>query len=263
MATVRGEHDLHQLRAHGRRRRLVGGHDEGAARAPDRLARQRLDAGVRRARRAPQRALHDAGRAGPGDRAGVGGPRRRADRRVPVRRAPLDRRAARARGVRLGARRLPRLDHGLGDDGGGRRRRRQAAPRPVRDAALLRLPHGRLLRALAARSASATARSCRRSSTSTGSARTPRTAATCGPASARTRACSSGSSAAATTPRTRADTPIGLVPDAARRSTPTGSTSRREDLDAAAAPSTRRSGSTRSSRSASSTRSSATSSRPS
>ena len=60
--------------------------------------------------------------AGPGDRARVGGPRRRADRRVPVRRPPLDRRAARARGVRLGARRVPRLDHGLRDH----RRRRPA-----------------------------------------------------------------------------------------------------------------------------------------
>ena len=48
MATIRDEHDLHQLRADRRRRRLVGGHDRGAARAPDRLARQRLDAGVRR-----------------------------------------------------------------------------------------------------------------------------------------------------------------------------------------------------------------------
>ena len=40
-----------------RRRRLVGGPDQGAARAPDRLARQRLDAGVRtRPRRTPTRA---------------------------------------------------------------------------------------------------------------------------------------------------------------------------------------------------------------
>ena len=45
MASIAREHDLHQLRADRRRRRLVGGHDEGDARAPDRLARQRLDAG--------------------------------------------------------------------------------------------------------------------------------------------------------------------------------------------------------------------------
>ena len=36
--------DLHELRADRRRRHLVGGDDRGAARAPDRLARQRLDA---------------------------------------------------------------------------------------------------------------------------------------------------------------------------------------------------------------------------
>ncbi len=58
---------------------------------------------------APERALHVAGRAGPGDRAGVGGPGGRADRRDAVRRAALDGRAARDRGVRLGARRVPRL----------------------------------------------------------------------------------------------------------------------------------------------------------
>ena len=62
----------------------------------------------RHARRAPERALHRPGRAGPGDRPRVGGPGRRADRRHPVRRPPLDGRAARARGLRLGARRVPR-----------------------------------------------------------------------------------------------------------------------------------------------------------
>ena len=77
---------------------------------------------------------------------------------------------------------------------------RPAAPRPVRHAAVLRLQHGRLRRALAgdrrrgrARTAAPTA--CRRSTTSTGSARTP-TASGCGPGSARTAACSSGSSTA-------------------------------------------------------------------
>ena len=65
------------------------------------------------------------------------------------------------RGVRLGARRVPRLDHGLGEDGRGRRHRRQGAPRPVRDAAVLRLPHGRLLPALARdRASAATPTSC-------------------------------------------------------------------------------------------------------
>ena len=54
---------------------------------------------------------------------------------------------------RLGARRLPRLDHGLGDHGRRGRRRRQPAARPLRHAAVLRLQHGRLLRALAGASA--------------------------------------------------------------------------------------------------------------
>ena len=36
------EHRLHQLRPDRRRRHLVGGHDQGSPRAPDRLARQRL-----------------------------------------------------------------------------------------------------------------------------------------------------------------------------------------------------------------------------
>ncbi len=87
----------------------------------DRLARQRLDARLRDARRAPERTLHDAGGPVSVDRARVGGPGRRADRRVPVRRSARERRAARARGLRLGAWRLPRLDHGLGEDRRGHR----------------------------------------------------------------------------------------------------------------------------------------------
>ena len=85
----------------------------------------------------------------PVDRRRVGGPEGRADRRVPVRRPAQQRRAARARGVQLEARRLPRRDDGLREDRGGGRHGRRAALRPVRDAAVLRLPHGRLLRALA------------------------------------------------------------------------------------------------------------------
>ena len=92
------------------------GMTDEVARAPDRLARQRLDAGLRHAVGAPQRPLHHAGLAGPGDRARVGGPGRRPDRRDALRRPPLDRRAARPRGLRLEARRLPRGDHGLRDD---------------------------------------------------------------------------------------------------------------------------------------------------
>ena len=66
------------------------------------------------------------GRAGPGDRRRVGGPGRRADRRDPLRRPPRDGRAARARGVRLGARRLPRRDDELREDRGRRRHGRRS-----------------------------------------------------------------------------------------------------------------------------------------
>jgi len=132
-----------------RQRRVVGGPDQGAAGPRDRLARQRVDAGGRPPGRASQRALHGAGEPDPLDRRRVGGPRGRADRRLPLRRAPRDGRAARARGLRLGARRLPGLDDELRADRGRLRHRRPAALRPLRHAAVLRLQHGRLLRALA------------------------------------------------------------------------------------------------------------------
>ena len=54
-------------------------------------------------------------------RRGVGGPGGGADRRLPLRRAPGDGRTARHRGVRLGARRLPRRDDVGREDRGGRR----------------------------------------------------------------------------------------------------------------------------------------------
>ena len=78
-------------------------------------------------------------------------------------------------------------DDGLGNDGRRVRPDRPGPPRSVRDAAVLRLPHGRLLRPLA-RLRPQAARTRRGSSTSTGSAAT-RTANSCGPASARTCAC--------------------------------------------------------------------------
>ncbi len=105
---------------------------------------ERLDARVRDARRPPERALHGARGSGALDRIRVGGPRRRSDRRVPLRRPPRDRGAARARGIRLGARRLHGRDDVLRADRGRLRHRRPAPLRPVRDAAVLRLQHGRL-----------------------------------------------------------------------------------------------------------------------
>ena len=128
---------------------------------------------VRDPRRSRQRPLHRAGRPGSGHRPELGRPGRRADRRDHVRRPPGHHRAARPRGLRLGARRLPRLDHELRDDRRGLRHDRQAALRPVRDAAVLRLQHGRLLGPLAGDRAGRRAPSCRASTSSTGSARTP------------------------------------------------------------------------------------------
>ena len=101
-------------------------------------------------RRAPERALHGARRAVPVDRARVGGLRRacpsrrsssaaaaRPPCRSCTRRAPGSTACSSAR--RWPPRRPPPRPATVG----------QPAPRPVRDAALLRVPHGRLLRALA------------------------------------------------------------------------------------------------------------------
>ena len=71
------------------------------------------------------------------------------DRRVHFRRPPLDDRAARHRSAQLGRRRLHGGHHGLGNDRSGSRAAGRGAPRPVRDAAVLRLQHERLLRPLA------------------------------------------------------------------------------------------------------------------
>ena len=96
--------------------------------------------------------------------------------------------------------------------------------RPVRDAAVLRLQHGRLHGPLAQdRRSRATPTSCRGSSTSTGSERT-RTASSCGRASARTAASSSGCSAAATA-RPRRSSPLSGTCPRRARSTWTASTS--------------------------------------
>ena len=123
--------------------------DEPPAHA-DRLDGRRLDPHRRLGGRASQRPLHHPRGAVPLDRRQLGGPRRRAHRRLPVRRSPGHGGAPGAGGLRLGARRVPGLDHGLGEDRRGRRGRGRPALRPHGHAALLRLPHGRLLRPLAA-----------------------------------------------------------------------------------------------------------------
>ncbi len=152
-ADARRQLHLHQHRAHRRRRRVVGGHDRRAAGPPDRLEGQRLDARVGHARPPTRTPASPPRPRRPGHRPRVGGPRGRADLGHPLRRPPRHGRPAGHRGLRLGARRVPRLDHGVGDDRRRGRRRRQAAPRPLRHAAVLRLQHGRLLRPLARRSA--------------------------------------------------------------------------------------------------------------
>ena len=143
-----GKQHLHQRRADRRRRRVVGGPDRGAARAPDRLEGPGMDAGLAGNGRAPQLALHHAGRSMPGHRPEWDDPAG-----VPIRRSSSA--AAARRTVPLVIESFD-WEHGvflarprLRDHRGGRGQGRRTAAGPVRDAAFLRLQHGRLLRALA------------------------------------------------------------------------------------------------------------------
>ena len=125
------------------------GKDGVAAGGADRLARPAVEARLDGEGRPPEQPLHRARREQPGPLAARERPQRRADLGDHLRRPALDDRPARPPGVQLDARRLPRRDDGLGDDGGGGRQGRRRAARPDGDAPLLRLRHGELLRALA------------------------------------------------------------------------------------------------------------------
>ena len=116
--------------------------------------------GIRSSRRAPELAFHRQRGAVPADRAGLGCCRGCAARRDPVRWTTCDQRSARRRGDRLDARRLHRLEHLVRADGGCRGNARRTAPRPLRDAAVLRLQHGGLLRSLVEGRPEAAVRPC-------------------------------------------------------------------------------------------------------
>ena len=105
-----------------------------------------------------------------------------------------------------------------------RRGRRQPAPRPLRHAALLRLQHGRLLRALAAhRRGSSRPRRPAQDLLRQLVPQGRRRASSSGPATARTPGCSSGCSTGWPDKAPALDTPIGAVPTPTP-STPTAST---------------------------------------
>ena len=98
----------------------------GAAVAPDGLEGPRLDAGLRRAQRAPEQPVLHADQAVPDHRRRVRGPERRADLGDPVRWPTCDHGAAGDRGARLAARRVHGRDAVIGDH---RRRGRQGRRR--------------------------------------------------------------------------------------------------------------------------------------
>ena len=113
------------------------------------LAAAAVDTGCRAQGRASEFAVYDAGGAVSVHCAGVGRSEGRADRRDSFRRTSGGDRAAGDRGLQLAARNISGRDRQQRNHGGCRRQGRPTAARPDGHAALLRIQHGRLLRALA------------------------------------------------------------------------------------------------------------------
>ena len=180
MATIERNSIFTNCAAHRRRRHLVGGDDRASR--PSTRSTGRATTG-RPTPRTPPRTPTPASR--PRRRSARRSPpsgrtRTASDRRLPLRRPPRDRGAARHRVLRLGARRLPRRDDVA---------RRRPPPPPARSASCASTrwrccPSAATTwpttSATGWRWPASTRTRCRRSSSSTGSARTP-TASSSGP----------------------------------------------------------------------------------
>ena len=129
------------------------GMTDRAARRVSGLARQPVDSADRqrnwRKSCSPQRAFHFACLAMSEYRSGLGRSERSADQRIYVRRTPRRHHATCLPGIQLERWRVLRRNYGLRNNSGRSRCHRERPPGSNGDAALLRLPHGRLFPPLA------------------------------------------------------------------------------------------------------------------